>query len=124
MVKTNLFRNADDFETFSPGQVIFQEGDAGDRMYVIQAGEVELSFGGRIAESLETGEMFGEMALLGNKPRSGTATAKTECRLVPIDQKRFTFLVHQTPNFALQVMETMADRLRRSNERNAALGTS
>jgi CRP/FNR family cyclic AMP-dependent transcriptional regulator len=116
MVKTNLFRNADDFETFIPGQVIFEQGQNGDKMYVIQEGEVELSFGGQATEVLEMGEMFGEMALIENKSRSGTATAKTACRLVPLDQKQFIYMVHQTPNFALQVMETMADRLRRSNE--------
>jgi CRP/FNR family cyclic AMP-dependent transcriptional regulator len=116
MVKTNLFRNTDDFETFIPGQVIFEQGQNGDKMYVIQEGEVELSFGGQATEVLEMGEMFGEMALIENKSRSGTATAKTACRLVPLDQKQFIYMVHQTPNFALQVMETMADRLRRSNE--------
>jgi CRP/FNR family cyclic AMP-dependent transcriptional regulator len=42
-------------------------------------------------------------------------TAATDCQFVPIDAKRFQFLVQQTPHFALQVMKIMADRLREMN---------
>jgi CRP-like cAMP-binding protein len=55
------------------------------------------------------------MALLDKEPRSTTAIANTDCRLVPVDQKRFTFLVQQTPYFAIEVMQIMAERLRRLN---------
>lgn len=57
------------------------------------------------------------MALIDRNTRSATAVAKTACKLVPIDEKRFKFLVQQTPNFALQLMRIIAERLRRMDER-------
>ena len=57
---------------------------------------------------------MGEMALLEPQYiRTATAQAKTDCKLVPVDQKQFTFLVHETPNFALHVMRMLAERLRK-----------
>jgi CRP-like cAMP-binding protein len=58
-------------------------------------------------------EIFGEMALVDKSVRSGTARAKTNCKVVPIDEKQFEFLVQQTPLFAIKVMRVMAERLRR-----------
>jgi CRP-like cAMP-binding protein len=55
--------------------------------------------------------------LLDSVPRSASAVAKTACRLVEINEKRFKFLVQQTPNFALQMMRVIADRLRRMDDR-------
>jgi CRP-like cAMP-binding protein len=52
-------------------------------------------------------------SLLDGRPRSATAVAVTTCELVPIDLRRFLFLVQQTPHFALQMMSLMAARLRR-----------
>jgi len=52
------------------------------------------------------------MALVDQQPRSANALAKTDCKLIPIDEKRFRFLIQQTPNFALSVMRVMAARLR------------
>jgi CRP-like cAMP-binding protein len=60
------------------------------------------------------------MALIDNSPRSATAIAKTDCKVVPLDQRRFQFLVQETPFFALQVMTIMATRLRHANSRMAA----
>ena len=57
------------------------------------------------------------MALIEHAPRTATATAKTDCALVPISEKRFTFMVQQTPHFALQIMKVMAERLRRMDAR-------
>jgi len=54
-----------------------------------------------------------KMALIDTGTRSATAIAKTACKLVAISEKRFQFLVRQTPNFALQLMRIIADRLRR-----------
>jgi CRP/FNR family cyclic AMP-dependent transcriptional regulator len=59
------------------------------------------------------------MALIDQSPRSATAVAKTDCKLAPIDRRRFEFMVQQTPFFSLTVMKIMADRLRRTNSRIA-----
>jgi len=53
------------------------------------------------------------MALIDAGPRSATAIAKTQCVLVPIDEKRFADLVGRRPEFALHVMRVLANRLRR-----------
>lgn len=111
----SLFRNATDCESFSAGQVIFQEGQPGDVMYAVTEGEVDILIHNKIINTVEPGGILGEMALIDTKPRSATAIARTDCKLVPISEKRFTFLVQQTPHFALQVMRVMADRLRRIN---------
>ena len=98
------------------GEVIFEEGQDGDRMYVVRHGEVEILRGDKVVETISGGGMFGEMALIDGSKRSATARAKTECELVPVDEKTFVFLVHETPYFALDVMRLLADRLRAMNE--------
>lgn len=100
--------------TYKPGEIIFSAGDKGDKMYVIRTGEVEIERGGKIVETLSAGGIFGEMALIDGSPRAATARAKTACEVAPITEKSFLFLVHETPYFAIAVMRTLADRLRRS----------
>ncbi len=112
MTTINLFKFSQDFQTFPEGQIILHEGDPGNVMYVIQDGLVELTREGKVIEVLGPGDIFGEMALIDKGPRSTTATAKTECKIVPIDEKRFIFMVEETPFFALQVMRILVARLR------------
>ena len=113
MTTINLFNNAKDFVIIPAGQVIFHKGGVADYMYVVIDGEVEISINGRTVDTTTTGGIVGEMALIDSSPRSATAIAKTECKLVPVDQKRFTFLVQQTPNFAINVMKIMVARIRK-----------
>jgi CRP/FNR family transcriptional regulator, cyclic AMP receptor protein len=113
MTTLNLFRHATNFETFSAGQIIIKEGQPGDVMYVVQEGEVDILLGDKVIDSTGPGGIIGEMALISDKPRSATVIAKTDCRLVPVDEKQFVYLVHQSPYFAIQVMRVIADRLRR-----------
>ncbi len=117
MVTIDIFRNEKDTIAIEAGHVVFKEGDTGDAMYVVVEGEVELLVKGRLVETLGPGGVLGEMALLDKVPRSAGAIAKTPCRLVEINEKRFRFLVQQTPNFALQLMRVIADRLRRMDDR-------
>ena len=111
----NLFRNATDVNTFTAGQVIFKEGQPGDVMYVVIDGTIDILVHDKVINIIGPGGILGEMALLDNEPRSTTAIANTDCKLAPVDQRRFTFLVQQTPYFAIQVMQIMAERLRRLN---------
>ena len=80
-------------------------------------GELELQRGGKAFETLTAGAIVGEMAMIDKAPRSATAIAKTNCRLVPMDEKRFEFMVAQTPFFAVHVMRVIVDRLRRTTAR-------
>jgi CRP-like cAMP-binding protein len=113
-VTTNLFRHVDQTENFQAGQTIFSEGEYGDVMYVVVDGEVNLiDHSGNISEVVLPGGMFGEMALIDAKPRSLSAVARTDCKLAAVDRQRFSFMVTETPYFALHVMQVMAERLRR-----------
>lgn len=112
MADITLFRNSSDFIEFAPGQVIFNEGDAGDKMYAVIAGTVDIVKNGKVIDSAGPDSIFGEMALIDHSPRSASAIAQTACKVVPVDQKRFTFMVQQTPFFSIQVMHVMAVRLR------------
>lgn len=103
--------------TFAPGEVIFDKGDKGDKMYAIRSGEVEILIDGKVIETLSSGGIFGEMALIDGSPRAATARAKTASEVAPIIEKTFLFLVHETPFFAIAVMRTLVDRLRRSMPR-------
>ena len=99
------------------GETIFAQGDVGDRMYLVRTGEVEIVHSGTVVDTVGPGEIFGEMALIDGSPRSAEARAKVASELQPIDEKAFLFLVHETPHFALDVMRTLALRLRAMNER-------
>jgi CRP-like cAMP-binding protein len=90
-------------------------------MYVIVEGQVEVRVGPD-PEVMGPGELIGEMALIDGQPRSATVIARTPCRLARVDEKRFLFLVQQTPFFALQVMRLLAGRLRRRNQTARAAG--
>jgi CRP-like cAMP-binding protein len=113
MTTIDLFRNSTDTRNFAAGEVIFHQGDPGKIMYAVQDGTVDIRVGDRVIQSHGPGGIFGEMAIIDDQPRSATAVAATDCRLVPIDERRFMFLVQQTPFFAIQVMRVMADRTRR-----------
>jgi len=109
----NLFRNSDRAVTLEPGHVVFREGDKGDSMYVVLEGELAIQVKGEVIDTTGPGGIVGEMALIDNSPRSATCVAKTTCRIVPVNERQFNFMVQETPNFAITVMRMMCDRLRR-----------
>jgi CRP/FNR family cyclic AMP-dependent transcriptional regulator len=99
-------------KSFAPGQVVFESGAPAECMYVVAEGEVEIAFDNGRVEVVGQEGILGEMALIDHQPRSATARARTACRLVEIPEKRFLYLVHETPHFALEVMRVLAGRLR------------
>jgi CRP/FNR family cyclic AMP-dependent transcriptional regulator len=110
--KLGIFRHATDVRTFKAGETVFRQGDAADVMYVVQIGELDVVYQGKDVERLNEGDLFGEMSLISEEPRSATVVARTDCKLVPIDLKAFMFLVEETPYFAVQVMRIMSSRIR------------
>ena len=84
-------------------------------MYLLLEGEIEVFLGDFVLEIAEPDMLIGEMALIDDGPRTANAVAKTACRLAPIDQRRFHFLVQQHPHFATHVMKELAGRLRHMN---------
>jgi CRP/FNR family transcriptional regulator, cyclic AMP receptor protein len=81
-------------------------------MFIVQEGEVEIRVGDNVAETVGADGFFGEMAIIDGGVRSASAVAKTNCVLIPINEKQFMFMVEETPFFALQVMRALTARLR------------
>jgi len=100
---------------FKAGDVIFRRGDPAHELFIVQSGEVEIRLGNRVLETLPQYSIFGEMALIHSAPRSATAIACSDAKLVPVSEKQFLFLISNTPYFALNVMRVMARRLRAAN---------
>ena len=113
----NLFRDKEGM-SFAAGEFVFKAGDPGETMYIITEGEVDILDGsGTALDTAGPGSIVGELALIDDEPRSATVVAKTACRLVPVDRRRFEYMVQETPFFALAVMKVLADRLRKNNVR-------
>ena len=103
------------------GQVLFKEGQEGDRLYVVVHGKIKLgttSSDGRenLLSILGPGEMFGELSLFDPEPRTSTATAVTDARLVSLAHDAVIGLVTTNPQTSLELLRRMAQRLRKSNE--------
>jgi CRP/FNR family cyclic AMP-dependent transcriptional regulator len=100
---------------FKSGEVIFKLGDPASEFFVIQSGKVDIRLGNRLLGTLSDHDIFGEMALIDAAPRSATAIAASDVKLVPVAEKQFLFLVSRTPHFALNIMRVLARRLRAQN---------
>jgi CRP/FNR family cyclic AMP-dependent transcriptional regulator len=109
----NLFSNARNIKEYKAGETIFVEGQPSDVMYVILGGEVDIQYHGRSIYTAGPGEILGEMAMIDAQGRSASAVALSPCRLAVVDEKQFLFMIHETPNFALEVMRVLVGRLRR-----------
>jgi CRP/FNR family transcriptional regulator, cyclic AMP receptor protein len=109
-----LLARAGEHRSVSAGEVIFEQGDRGDRMYVVRDGTVALKKGDEVIDKTAGPGIFGEMALIDDEPRALSAVADTDAELVEIPARHFWVLVHETPYFAHLVMSVMASRLRRA----------
>jgi CRP-like cAMP-binding protein len=107
-----VFMNAKSVREVPAGTVIFKEGESGSEMFGVIEGEVEIRVPNGAVRTLGPDSTFGEMAIIDSTPRSATAVAVTDTKLAVIDRRTFLFLVHETPTFALQVMSSIAERLR------------
>jgi len=108
------------------GEVLFAEGDAGDRLYVVVEGKVKL---GRTAADgrenllavLGPGDMFGELSLFDPRPRTATASALTDTRLAALGHADLRHWLTGSPGVAEALLRALAQRLRRTNEAMADL---
>jgi len=103
------------------GQVVFSEGDSGDRLYVIVDGKIKLgtsSSDGResLLAILGPGEMFGELSLFDPGPRTATATALTETTLLGLGHDALGPWLNGRPGVAQALLKALSQRLRRTNE--------
>lgn len=117
MVSFELFAHNPTIIRVAAGQALFSEGEEGNMMFVLSTGTANVLVGGQVVETLQHGSIVGEVGIVLPGPRSASVVARTDCEFVAVDEKRFQFLVQQTPFFATQVMRVMAERLRKINQR-------
>lgn len=116
-----FFRHTGTVEVKPAGKPIFSENEKagglfskGARMYLLLDGEIGLMIGGKFFGVVKAGEIFGELAVIAGVPRSATAMAKAECKVLSLDEKQFHAALQKTPDFALMLMSSMGQRLRQS----------
>lgn len=101
---------------YSDGDVICRQGERGDRMYVIQAGRASVLHeeGGfeAVVGELGAGDIFGEMAIFDQLPRSATVRANGKARVLTLDKRAFLSHVHEDPSLAYRMLEEMSQRIR------------
>ena len=110
---------------YEDGEIIVREGDAGDSMFVIQEGQVEVL---TEKDGQETrlriageGEFLGEMAIFERIDRSATLRALGPVRVLTIDKKNFLRRVHEDPSLAFRIVKTMSARIRELSDEIARL---
>ncbi|HEX9160271.1 MAG TPA: DUF1003 domain-containing protein [Thermoanaerobaculia bacterium] len=109
-----------EMEDFTEGGVIFRQGDVGSSLFLIEDGAVEISYGDGKAKVLLAhlfpGQYFGELSVFDGAPRSATATATRQSRLVRLDRDDLVDFVNKNPSAALRIIAEMSERLRQTNE--------
>ena len=104
---------------YAAGDVIFQQGELGTEMFIIQEGEVDIvkhiNGESHTLSHLEKGDFFGEMAVLESVPRTADAIAKTEVRALAINGARFDEMLRKNPEVAVRIIRKYSRRLREAN---------
>jgi len=108
-------------KVFDSGEVLFHEGDPGDRLYVLLRGKVRVYVerqGTTLTYNvLEAGTCFGEMALVEDALRSASVRAEEPCRCVMLEKQDFLELLQEHPHIALTIIRDLCQRLRYTNTR-------
>ncbi len=116
--------NETPFEKFSrdyrTAEVIFEENSTGNEMYIVHSGRVRLFKQDEMGEKItlaiiEEGGFFGEMTLIDGSPRSATAVAEEDTRLIALDRPKFLYMIQQQPMFAFTIMHALCERIREAN---------
>ncbi len=110
-----------DLQRYAAGETIFNYGDPGHALYIIRTGEVEIYVKNDqgekiILETSKPGDVFGEVAMLDNGPRTAWVTAISDVELLRLDRAHFEEYVRQYPPAALNLLSVAARRLRKSDE--------
>jgi serine/threonine protein phosphatase PrpC len=115
-------------ETYEAGKKILEEGASGEELYIVLAGRVAVSRGGKDIVDLHPGVHFGEMALVDQSPRSATITAKEATRLLVVQRRSFYTLIRKEPVLAVKLLwsfvQVLSRRLRETNEQLSGARTA
>ena len=99
-------------ETYPAGEIIFREGDSGDSAYLIEEGSVEVSVSSTQNSRIGKGELFGEIALIDQQPRTATVRAIEKTTLIPIPRKLVKELLEKTDPVVRHLLLTILERYR------------
>jgi CRP-like cAMP-binding protein len=115
---TASWHSSTEIVSLDAGEFLFREGDSADALYVVKNGTLRIVSGGTVYETLRSGGIVGEMAIVDRSARrSASVIAGTHAELMKIDTAQFLVLVAHNPDFSLEVMRVMARRLRIMNQR-------
>ncbi len=103
---------ADEIEV-DEGTVLTKEGMPGRECFVVSDGKAKATLRGKRLAAYGPGDVFGEMALLDNEPRSATITADSDMVLFVVDSRSFWGLCEEAPSVTRKIMKSIAQRLRR-----------
>jgi EAL domain-containing protein (putative c-di-GMP-specific phosphodiesterase class I) len=106
-------------ETFSAGEVIFKEGDSGDNAYIIEEGSVEVSVSSTQHSRIGKGELFGEIALVDQQPRTATVRALENTVLIPVPRQLVKELLEKTDPVVRHLLLTILERYRSTRNQPA-----
>jgi len=109
-------RNAGTNVIYQPGSLVFKEGDAGNHVYVIQSGVIEIVAGGKVADVCGQNDALGFMTVIDGGVHTASASVKETAEVSIIDDRKFIFMIDEVPNFALFIMKAMAHRIRGMRE--------
>lgn len=103
------------------GTILFEQGEPGDVMYVIESGAVELirskDENKRVLAILRTGEFFGEMAIVSQRPRSATAVVREDVRLLVMESDALSTMMRENAEIAARILRTLVSRLDLANRK-------
>jgi CRP/FNR family transcriptional regulator, cyclic AMP receptor protein len=101
---------------YADGEIVARQGDAGECMFLVQDGEVEIVVEEEGAETIlrsaGRNELLGEMAIFDRQPRSATIRAKGKARILTMDKRNFLRRINEDPSLAFRMIETMSRRVR------------
>ena len=105
---------------YAAGELVFEQGDVGSAMYVVEGGHVNIHLPGegsrRVSlKDVARGEYFGELALFDDKPRSASALVTSPATLLELTRKTLSEYLEKRPRAAMAILRTMSERLRMTN---------
>ncbi len=112
--------------SYTPGDIIFREGDVGNEMFIIQSGKVKITK--QLKDGVEKtlvilgpGDFFGEMAVIDKDVRSANAVSLEASRLIALDEEVFEMHMQTNPKIVKKILKNLTARLREANQQIANL---
>lgn len=102
------------------GEQLFNKGDVGECMYIIDSGTMRIHDGDYIFAILDENEVFGELSLLDSEPRSASATSESDCVLLKLEQQSFYEILSKDQEVLKGILQMLCSRIRTLDEKSAS----